>query len=173
MRYQPEITAAATVNRLDPLIVGGLVSTESQFNPWAWNPEPAYRYLWNERTNKPFRVMTPAERASEFPPSDFKPLLGDADQEWWAQQASWGLMQVMGSLARELGYTGPYLPMLCDPATNLQYGCRQLGALFTWAAGDANKALAAYNGGKGGNEVPPYRNQSYATKVLLASKSLS
>jgi soluble lytic murein transglycosylase-like protein len=30
------------------------------------------------------------------------------------------------------------------------------------------RALAAYNGGKGGNITPPYRNQPYADKVLAA-----
>lgn len=172
MNFHTEIFTAANAHGLDPMLIAGLVATESNFNPWAWNPEPAYRYLWNVRTKAPFRTPTAAEIASEFPPKDFPAILGDPDQEWWGQQASWGLMQLMGALAREHGFRGPYLPELCDPATNLEIGCTQLSALMTWAHGDPNQALSAYNGGKGGNTIKPFRNQIYATKVLAAAAAL-
>lgn len=45
---------------------------ESAFDPWAWNPEPKYRYLWDVLLSKPFRKLTPAEDASEIPPLDFR-----------------------------------------------------------------------------------------------------
>jgi soluble lytic murein transglycosylase-like protein len=38
--------------------------------------------------------------------------------------------------------------------------------LLRWADGDEERALAAYNGGKGGNSVRPFRNAAYAAKVL-------
>jgi hypothetical protein len=79
------------------------------------------------------------------PPKDFPYLAGDRDQEWWAQQASFGLMQLMGGLARELGFKGAYLTALCDPDLNLQIGCKHLSALLKWADGDVTKALGAYN----------------------------
>jgi soluble lytic murein transglycosylase-like protein len=72
----------------------------------------------------------------------------------------------MGALARELGCREPYLTCLVDPAVNLHYGCLHLANLLKWAKGDTEQALAAYNGGKAGNKTRPFRNASYAAKVL-------
>jgi soluble lytic murein transglycosylase-like protein len=166
MKFQTEINGAAARHGLDPLLVCGVVSIESGFDQYAWNPEPAYRYFWNVRTGTPFRATTPAEVAAKFPPKDFPTIFGDPDQEWWGQSASWGLMQLMGAVAREHGFRGPYLTELCDPIMVLEYGCLHLAGLMAWAKGNSTQALAAYNGGKGGNEAKPFRNQSYATKVL-------
>lgn len=164
-----DLSAAAFRYHLDPLIVAGLVQVESGFNPNAWNPEPRYRYFWNVKTHKPFRVITTLENASEYPPKDFPSLAGDPDQEWWAQQASWGLCQVMGAVAREHGFAGEYLTQLCSsPITNLDIGCEHLAQLLTWAKGDVQQALAAYNGGKFQNDKRPFRNQLYALKVIMA-----
>lgn len=163
-----DIREAAALHGLDPRVVAALVTVESSGNPFAWNPEPRYRYLWDVRQRRPFRPLTASENADEVPPADFPFIAGDRDQEWWAQQASWGLMQVMGAVARELGFRGPYLTELVQPRTNLGLGCRHLANLLAWAEGDLVQALAAYNGGKAGNTTEPFRNESYASKVLLA-----
>jgi hypothetical protein len=160
------ITTHAALYGLSPQLVAALVAVESTGNPWAWNPEPRYRYFWNVSLRSPFRKVTDAEIASETPPADFPALAGDPDQEWWAQQASWGLMQVMGAVAREKGLKLPFLTQLCDPAVNLSIGCQHLRSLMVWSDGNPTRALAAYNGGKVGNSMPPYRNASYAIKVL-------
>lgn len=172
MQFQTEITAAAAKRGLDPMLVGGIVSHESSFNSYAWNPESAYRYYWNVRTRQPFRAVTPAELLDEKPPIDFSCLAGDPDQEWWAQSASWGLMQIMGAVARDQGFRGSYLTELVDPVVNLDLGCAHLQSLMTWAKGDVDRALAAYNGGKSGNFTKPYRNQQYATLVIAARSNL-
>lgn len=164
--YGTEIARAAGTHGLNPSIVGALIAVESSGNPWAWNPEPAYRYFWNVRTQKPFRKLTAAEHTAEFPPLDFPTIGGDSDQEWWGQQASWGLMQVMGAVAREHGFVGTFLPELCDVKVNLEYGCRHLARLLKWARGDMERALAAYNGGTAGNLTRPLRNSAYAAKVM-------
>jgi hypothetical protein len=104
--YRSLIEAAAQARNLDPNLVEGLILQESSGNTFSWNPEPRYRYLWNVATHQPFRPLTFAERASEEPPTDFPFLKGDRDQEWWAQQASWGLMQIMGATAREENFRG-------------------------------------------------------------------
>lgn len=171
--HLPEIAVAAAAQGLDATLVRALVLVESGGQPWAWNPEPRYRYLWDVRRAVPFRVLTEAERVAEFPPPDFPTLAGDPDQEWWGQQASWGLMQVMGAVARERGLRVPYLPVLCDPATNLGVGCGHLAALLAWAHGNVAQALAAWNGGKGGNTAAPYRNQAYADRVLHRKGTLT
>lgn len=166
MNFINEILTATKDLSLDPRVILALVQVESGGDPYAWNPEPRYRYFWDVKQHRPFRSVTTEEILSEFPPKDFPALAGDPDQEWWGQQASWGLMQVMGAVAREKGFVGSYLTQLCDSATNLRYGCRHLDTLFTWAKGDQTQALAAYNGGKLGNATRPFRNQSYADRVL-------
>jgi hypothetical protein len=109
----PLIEEAARTSGLNVDFVTAIVLVESAGDPFAWNPEPRYRALWNVRTKAPFRALTDAEIASEVPPVDFPYLLGGRDQEWWAQQASWGLMQIMGAVAREEGFA-PALPAGAD-----------------------------------------------------------
>lgn len=161
--YRPEIVHAATLYGVDADLMEALVWVESAGNPWAWNPEPRYRYLWNVRTGTPFRALTEAERASETPPNDFPVIAGDRDQEWWGQQASWGLVQIMGAVAREHGWRDPYLPSLCDVERNLAVGCKHLKGLLLWAHGDRWVAVRAYNAGKGGVRLPAA--EAYARKV--------
>lgn len=179
MIWLPQIQTAVAAHGLELALVAAVVSKESSEDPDAWNPEPRYRYFWNVRTGAPFRRVTDAELADKFPPRDFPALMGD-DQEWWGQQASWGLMQIMGAVARERGFKGKYLTRLCsDPALNLDLGAGHLAGLVTWANGIyagletarrpavTRAALAAYNGGKTGNAPSgPLRNGAYADDVL-------
>jgi hypothetical protein len=172
VRFQTEITTMSAHHGLDPWLVMGLVSVESAFKQYSWNPEPRYRYFWNVRAHVPFRAVTNTEVANKFPPGDFPTVAGDSDQEWWGQQASWGLMQILGAVAREEGFAGLYLPELCDVTSNLEAGCAHLSKLLLWAKGDVDRALAAYNGGKGGNMAKPYHNQLYADRVISARSTL-
>lgn len=170
--YSGEILTTAASFKLDPDLVAAQVHVESGGDPWAWNPEPAYRYFWDVKKRAPFRAVTTLEILSETPPMDFPCLLGDNDQEWWAQQASWGLLQLIGAVAREHGFRGNYLSELCDPVLNLTLGCKHLSELLDWAKGNTTQALAAYNGGKRGNEAAPFHNQVYASRVLNARRIL-
>ncbi len=163
MIHDASIKAAADLYHLDPILITAIVQKESSGNQWAWNPEPRYRYLWDVRTNQPFRTLTLTERASGTPPLDFHAHRGDPDQEWWGQRASWGLMQVMGATARELGFAGDYIPQILHPETNLALGCKLMSQLLGWAK-DTRRALAAYNAGRGG--VDSLQGQNYATSVL-------
>jgi hypothetical protein len=157
------IAEHARTNNLPRALVAAIVQVESGGLAWAYKPEPRYHYLWNVRTAAPFRALTLPEIASEMAPADFPFLAGSREQEWWAQQASWGLMQIMGAAAREEGFTGLYLPELCDPIVGLRLGCKHLGALLRWANGDTWKASAAYNAGRGGWASPA--GGVYALKV--------
>lgn len=140
----------ADAHGLPVALVAAIASYESSSNPAAWNPEPKYRWLWNVKLNKPFRTLTSAEISAASPPKDFPCLVGDRDQEWWAQRASWGLMQVMGACAREHGCREPYLTMLVrDENLGMEFGCRVLAALrdrflkaFGWRG-----VVAGYNAG--------------------------
>lgn len=170
MEYRAEIERFAADRQLDPDLIEAIVQKESSGDPFAWNPEPAYRYLWDVRRNQPFRALTAEENASERPPSDFAALAGDRDQEFWGQQASWGLMQVMGAVARELGFREPYLTKLIDVRINLMLGTRLLKRLLTRLNGSEILALQAYNGGLGGVGKPAPKQ--YADAVLKIREAI-
>jgi len=173
--FRPLIDKAATRNGLDPLVIVAQVQVESDGNPMAWNPEPRYQWLWDLRLRRPFRRLDPSEIERETPPPDFRCYAGDPDQEWWAQQASWGLLQVMGAVARELGCSDDYLTVLIyKPEEGLDFGCRALAAQLRATNGDLRSALARYNGGPKGNAPGgPLRNESYVVKVETQMKALA
>lgn len=151
--YRREIERAASGAGLDADLVEAMVLQESGGRTHSWNPEPKYRWFWDVRHHRPFRTVTAAEIASKWPPSDFAALTPERDQEWWGQQASWGLLQVMGAVARERGFGGLYLTELAgDPVLGLAIGCKHYAGLLRWAGGDVWKAVAAYNAGQGGWE---------------------
>jgi Transglycosylase SLT domain len=167
--YRLELEHIAIAHGLAPDVVHAICLVESHGRRWAWNPEPKYRYFWDVKRNLPFRRLTDEEVQSEFPPVDFPTLVDDPDQEWWAQQASWGLMQVMGAVAREHGFQEPVLTQLLEAEFGLEFGCRAFKARLKWAKGDVRAALAAYNGGPAGNTPGDrLRNGGYADKVLRA-----
>jgi len=142
---------------IDPALVCAVIDRESQWDQWAFNPEPRYRYFWNVTAWAPFRKVTDAEIASEIPPADFPCMRGeDRDAEWWGQQMSYGLMQVMGAVGRECGFRGPFLTQLCDIDTCLEYGCAHLAKKLEHSGGDVARALQAWNGGG---------NPNYAAEV--------
>jgi len=184
--FYESIRTAAAGHALDPYLLAALVEQESSGDQDAWNPEPRYRYFWNVRTGAPFRRVSDLELAAKFPPKDFPALAGDPDNEWWGQQASWGLTQIMGAVAREHGFKGKYLPRLCsDPALNLDLGAAHLAGNIKWAAGlyvgleserqavSTRAGLAAYNGGRTGNApTGPLHNRAYADEVLTRFRRL-
>lgn len=166
--FRAELERHADAYRLDADVVHAMVLQESGGNPWAWNPEPRYPYFWDVRARGPFRRVGEAELKSKQPPSDFPTLAGDRDQEWWAQQASWGLLQIMGALARERGFRGPYLSQLCDPELNLDLGCAIFADLVRWAGGDVWVAVAGYNGGRGGWSSPAAQQHAQKVRELVS-----
>ena len=116
-----------------------------------------------QAAGSPVRPLTTPERTAEGAPADFPTLGGAREQEWWAQQASWGLMQVMGAVAREHGFREPFLPQLTDINTGLHYGCKHLAAQLARTRGDVDKALESYNGGFG--SIGSAVTQAYVVKV--------
>lgn len=171
---QSLIGATAQELGLQPSLIAAVIQVESAGDTYAYNPEPRYRWFWDVRLNRPFRKVTDAELVSEIPPSDFYDVRGwhgaDADAEWWAQQASFGLMQVMGAVAREEGFAAKSLLELCDPAAGLLVGARHLRRLVLWADGHLEYALGAYNAGKGHAAAPA--GVAYAAKVLAARAAI-
>jgi hypothetical protein len=81
--------------------------------------------------------------------------------EAYARAFSWGPCQVMGEVARELGYDGPF-PQLCVWEIGLPVGAQQLAKKIAEAGGDIQAGLEKYNGGA---------NPSYSTEVLEFSEN--
>lgn len=155
--------------KVDPRMVCAIIEKESSWDSWAWNPEPKYRYLWDFDSHKPFRKLSVTELNDENPPLDFSAPRGvPRDAEWWGQQASWGLMQVMGAVARERGFRGHFLSELCDPATGIYYGCLQIFHFSRMFKNDEVKIIAAFNGGPGAvlNREIPINFETYVKPVL-------
>jgi soluble lytic murein transglycosylase-like protein len=127
---------AAAAQSLDPALVCAVVEQESGWNPWAIRYEPAFfaKYVANLYTNNKISAS-----------------------EAYARGFSWGLMQVMGQVARETGFDAAFLSALCDPEQGLATGCKVLRKKFDAMAGDMTRALLAWNGGA---------NPAYAAQVL-------
>ena len=74
-----------------------------------------------------------------------------------ARSISWGLMQVMGQVAREHGFTGKFLSALGDPKVGVAVGCEVLARKISAADNDIWRALELWNGGA---------NPEYAAQVI-------
>jgi len=146
--YRAEIVAAATTHGLDPDLVEALVLVESAGQAHAYRYEPQFwaRYL---ATDPLYQHRNPHRVA-----------------------ASYGLMQIMYVVAVEVGFTEADPEYLFVPHINLEFGCRKLRLLLLWAQEDVAQALCAYNGGRRGNQIRPFRNQAYADRVALAQATV-
>ena len=143
MSFEAETFQVATEQSLPVALVRAFCEVESAFNPWAVRYEPGYRWLVGNEVD-----LTATERTM--------------------QMTSWGLMQVMGAVAREHGFTGP-IPQLCDPIIGLRYGCLHLNKLHAryvlWP-----DTIAAYNAGTPRMVQGQYVNQTYVDRVDAAWK---
>ena len=127
---------AAAAQSLDPALVCAVVEQESAWNPWAMRYEPLFfaKYVASLYTNNKISAS-----------------------EAYARGFSWGLMQVMGQVARETGFDALFLSALCDPEQGLALGCKVLRKKIDAMAGDTMRGLLAWNGGS---------NRAYPAQVL-------
>lgn len=149
--YRPLIEGVAARFGLDPLVVAAVCWQESGFSADGFRFEPKF---WN-------RYLKHVPRWSAHNPRRIS--------------SSYGLMQVMAVVAIEDGTLLATEPpeVLFTPERGLIAGCTRLLNLSTWAyrlpLSEADKqlaTLAAYNGGRGANDKPPFRNGAYAREVL-------
>lgn len=142
------IKVEAEVLSINPNLLTALVMTESSGNTLAQRFEPGWIYFDH--------VAEHAKRLG-IPPTVEKRL----------QMTSLGLCQVMGAVAREMGFKG-HLRDLLIPKIGLQMGAKKL-ALCLKHYPRWDEALAAYNGGSPRKdefgELEP-RLQHYVEKVL-------
>lgn len=115
-------TKYATSNQIDVALLCAVVEHESSWNPFAIRMEKAFydKYVAQMSLN---------------------------DTEEYTRSMSWGLMQIMGETARELGFDGHFMSELCDPDVGMTYGCKKLARCLAIHNLDQMAALSAYNGG--------------------------
>lgn len=150
LQHVPAIVEAAEAHGLDPALVAAIVEIESGGNQHAIRYEPGYRWLWPRG----------------FPPKNYLPCTPETEE--CAQKMSWGLMQIMGAVAREHGFRGSFLSEMTTPPIGLDYGCRLLAYLIQ-KYGDERRAVSAYNAGR-----PTSSNfENYVLPVLRARERLT
>lgn len=143
--YRAEIEVAASRHGLDPNLVEAIVRCESSGLTHAYRYEDGFfrRYLAD---NPAYDGANPRRVSS-----------------------SYGLMQVMYPTAKdELGFTDPP-EYLFVPTIGLEAGCQYFSRLLKYTKGDLERAIAAYNGGRGGSRRPFSPAVSlYVSKVKTA-----
>jgi len=111
---------------LDKNWVAAIAMKESKGVEFSSRYEPSYTDLWFYRQNAERLEISQATERTH-------------------QKTSWGIMQVMGSTARELQFKG-MLPALGGNALSLKYGCKYLKMQLV-RYGTYRLAVAAYNRG--------------------------
>jgi soluble lytic murein transglycosylase-like protein len=133
-----ELARAASIRHgLDAALVCAVIEQESAWDTNAIRYEPGFR----ARYVAPLQ-LTPSEEI--------------------ARSISWGLLQVMGQVAREHDFDGKFLSALCDPTVGIEIGCRVLAAKLSAAPGDLSRGLQLWNGGA---------NPQYASQVMARMKA--
>lgn len=134
-------------------ILDAIITTESAWNPWAVRYEEHFIHtLSPERFSKYSKITTQTELQ--------------------LQKCSWGLGQIMGASARDLGYIGN-LTELCKPEANLEWVCL-FYATRCMPYKDVKEQVAAYNAGSPRYiAAGTFINQEYVDKVLLEFKKSS
>ncbi len=126
----------ATKYGLDTQLVCAVIEQESGWQPWSIRYEPDFFQHYIQ-------------------PMLDKTIIHDLT-EARARAFSWGAMQLMGEVAREMGFTG-HLASLCDPEIGVDWGCKKLKRCIDLANGEYTAALLYWNGGG---------NRAYAPQVI-------
>lgn len=127
-------------------LVLAIVMVESEANPWVTRHEPNWKYFVD--------VEGFAARLKQ-----------SQDTERVSQATSYGLMQIMGGRARELGFKSE-LTRLLSPELGVEYGCKHLASCYQRFGQLDDSAIAAYNAGSPRRGPDgKFVNQDYVDKV--------
>lgn len=131
------LKAEATRQSLDPALMCAIAEQESNWEIYATRYEDAFynRYLKKLYPGKP--TTESIQRAISF-----------------------GVLQLMGQSAREIGYSAIGLATLLEPIINFRFGCMHFANKLKSAKGDVEKALLLWNGGS----APNYGKEVLARK---------
>jgi soluble lytic murein transglycosylase-like protein len=144
-KYEHQIRRIGRFFYISPVVIQSLIRIESNFKPGATRYEPEFflRYIKDS-------VVYP-------------------EVEWKELATSWGLMQIMGVVAREQGYSGA-LSNLLIPEVNLYYGVSKLSELLKKYL-KLSDAVSAYNQGNNRKKSNgEYENQAYVDKFWFYLK---
>ncbi len=143
-----KISKHASSQGIDPCLVASIVMVESEGVPEVTRYEPNWRHFKDAEKHSFTSGIT-------------------EETEKIHQATSWGIMQVMGAVARELKFDGS-LPELIDIDKGLYVGCAKLRQLLNKHGSENIKdAIAAYNAGSPQkNQNGSYINQGYVDKVM-------
>lgn len=145
------LVSTARGAQVPPELVLGIIEAESGGDPHATRINATYPY-----------TMMQAKR----------PAGCSVDMERMCQKTAWGLMQVIGATARELGFDG-WLSELVSPETNIRLGIEFLRRKMSqyFERDGIEGVAAAYNGGAPRRRPDgKFVNQSYVDKVMEAAK---
>jgi len=150
--WLPLIPGIAQKYQVDPLLIRAIVMVESGGNTWAYRYENNWKYF---------------EQTIFYA----KQLGLSHDSEKNAQACSWGLMQVMGSVCRELGWRD-HLTKVLQPHIGLDLGTKKISKLLLQYK-DVRDAIASYNAGSPVVDIKTgrYANYEYVGRVMSAFKS--
>lgn len=132
------VHTAARLYNLDPALICAVIEQESNWYIYAARYEPKFFTRYIKPLVDSGTIKTPTEAVN--------------------RAVSFGLMQVMGQVAREFGFKGQSLFELCDPAIGIDMGCKVLRAKIDSKGGDITAGLLAYNGGG----MPEYADEVLA-----------
>jgi soluble lytic murein transglycosylase-like protein len=157
-KYLAIIDDKAKQYGVDSALVKAIVEVESS---WV---ETAFRFeksLYEKYIQKPdsFKVVPPET----------------IDTTLILLSSSIGLMQLLGSTARSIGFN-QRLSSLFNPEVNIDVGCRYLAMLWKnyYSKYGIKGVISAYNGGKPlVKDDWTFVNQDYIDKILLAMKQYS
>jgi len=140
-----KIDDAAHLHNLDPDLVEAFVMTESSGKPGATRYEPAFyrKYIL------PILMHNVID-----------------EHEAKGRATSWGLMQIMGQVVREMGFAGPF-EELFEPCKGLDWSCKYLKRKFDkYEDNGLDAVIASYNAGSPRKlQNGKYVNQGYVDKV--------
>lgn len=146
------VEKAAQCEGLDLNLVKAIITVESSWDPKVSRYEPHWKYLYFVREFAEKNHIT-------------------VETETVLQSMSIGLMQIMGGVARELGYEGN-LSELFKPETNLFYGCKKLKQLIKRYP-DELDVISSYNQGSPRmTDGKMYKNFQYVDKVSEVLREL-
>lgn len=148
------IKAASEHYKLDSKLIAAICYKESSGRQFACRYEPNFKWLYQ------VDAIAKALRTSE---SSVEGL----------QKTSWGLMQVMGANAWELGLSFDRFPSeLCMAQVGVEYGSRYLAKLWK-KYGSLHEVISAYNAGSARrDEAGKFLNQKYVDDVLMLMSTM-
>jgi soluble lytic murein transglycosylase-like protein len=139
------IQSRALLHGLKPELVLAICKVESDFNPKAIRFEPHWTYQ--------FSVSVLAHKCK-----------CSYDTEKFLQACSFGVMQIMGTVARELGFDEPLVNLL-ELEKGLEFGCLKLKKLSE-QYDKLEDVISAYNQGSALKSGDTYKNFEYVDKVM-------